>query len=540
MTAWVAPILLLAPLSVSFGATLVVDANSEWSAQTTETYDWGSFVSIAADGTWTSGVWTGGPWGDVASGPQGGGYIMGNKLPYGLIGKFGANGEPFAVYDHAVAFVGGAGGPLFLSMNDVPGVFGDNSGSLTSQVNAWTGVQSQVVQVPADAEWSDTGISVQAGTHLLVAPTGEWTSGLWTGGPEGDGLPAPDGFIVSGEIAYSLVGRVGSDGVPFHIGLGFDGLVGASGALQLSMNDVPGIFWDNSGQLDVTVGTVRTIEPGPPCGLRGDMNGDGVVNLFDIDAFVACLTAGGCGYNGPVAHWTFNEAPGSAVVGDQSGNGHHLTLHEACALTGTALDTTAGYATTENDHDLALAGSYAVSLWVKKNFDDDGVQDTYMTMNYCTETNGGPTLRVHLSDNESLWCYGEITLQEAVDADHPPIWGCGGAGIHPACDPGWGYVGAQPVHVSAGDWIHIALVYDAMSATATVYANGVVVRSGPWVSGLAGATDAPLVLGTGHLLRSGGLCGSDSFFPGELDDVAIYNRPLHANEVHELYAGGRK
>ena len=37
--------------------------------------------------------------------------------------------------------------------------------------------------------------------------------------------------------------------------------------------------------------------------LIGDMNGDGVVNAFDIDPFVACLTAGGGGHAGPIDWW---------------------------------------------------------------------------------------------------------------------------------------------------------------------------------------------------------------------------------------------
>ncbi|MFH1746402.1 MAG: LamG-like jellyroll fold domain-containing protein [Planctomycetota bacterium] len=40
--------------------------------------------------------------------------------------------------------------------------------------------------------------------------------------------------------------------------------------------------------------------------LLGDMNGDGQVNAYDIDGFILCVSAGGCGHAGPVGWYPFD------------------------------------------------------------------------------------------------------------------------------------------------------------------------------------------------------------------------------------------
>lgn len=112
------------------------------------------------------------------------------------------------------------------------------------------------VSVPAISPWScDTGVDVSAGQALRITATGSWTSGVWTGDGDGDtGVPLPGGaHLMPGENAYSLVGKIGVGGTPFFVGAYYIGLANASGRIYLSMNDIPGIFGDNSGSLSVVI-----------------------------------------------------------------------------------------------------------------------------------------------------------------------------------------------------------------------------------------------------------------------------------------------
>jgi len=112
------------------------------------------------------------------------------------------------------------------------------------------------VNVSAASPWStDTGVSLAAGQSFWVVATGSWTSGLWTGGPEGQEgqLPTGNDWLLPGSRPYALIGKVGAAGAPFFIGAGGDFTASNSGNLILSMNDVPDVFWDNSGSLTVTI-----------------------------------------------------------------------------------------------------------------------------------------------------------------------------------------------------------------------------------------------------------------------------------------------
>ena len=120
----------------------------------------------------------------------------------------------------------------------------------------WAQAQtSTTVIVAANVEWFDTGIDVQAGGAvfaLSINATGNWTN--VAGGQLVDG--AGYGSLLPNAIAptlsfASLIGRV--NGTIFGIGRSFSQGSPASGRLFLSMNDVPGTYDDNAGQLTVVV-----------------------------------------------------------------------------------------------------------------------------------------------------------------------------------------------------------------------------------------------------------------------------------------------
>lgn len=107
------------------------------------------------------------------------------------------------------------------------------------------------VYVPANSAWSyQSSETFEVGTMIHLTATGTWTSGSFTGGAAGDGTPPGGSFIMPDANAYSLIGRIGN-GTPFYVGPEYYGPANASGVLYLGMNDVPGVFGDNSGGLTV-------------------------------------------------------------------------------------------------------------------------------------------------------------------------------------------------------------------------------------------------------------------------------------------------
>ena len=105
--------------------------------------------------------------------------------------------------------------------------------------------------VSAKKEWQNSGVKVSAGDRLVFSAEGRWTSGKFTGGPEGMQTKDTHGYVAGGERAYSLVGKVGSQ--KFYVGTRQEITVTRSGNLLLSMNDVSGLFGDNSGRVVVTI-----------------------------------------------------------------------------------------------------------------------------------------------------------------------------------------------------------------------------------------------------------------------------------------------
>ncbi len=69
-------------------------------------------------------------------------------------------------------------------------------------------------------------------------------------------------------------------------------------------------------------------------------------------------------------------------------------------------------------------------------------------------------------------------------------------------------------------WTHVVASYDGV--TSTVYINGALATSTAYASGLSVPSDQALRIGTDN---------SSNYFPGRIDDVRVYNRPLVPSEV---------
>jgi sugar lactone lactonase YvrE len=89
--------------------------------------------------------------------------------------------------------------------------------------------------------------------------------------------------------------------------------------------------------------------------------------------------------------------------------------------------------------------------------------------------------------------------------------------------------------ITAGQWTHVALAYNAFTGRAWLFVNGEV-RAEQQVGVFAPQTSLSLHLGrrpTGSLDGAGGVA-----FLGRIDEVSVYNRALSAAEIQAIYAAG--
>lgn len=128
-----------------------VQANIPWQG-TGVSVDPGQFVCVAAAGLWSHGA-QGVQAITPFYGPQGFGKDEPNTVPEvvsrtgALIGKIGAN-APFLI-EKRLCFMPSASGELSLQMNDEPGAFDNNRGSMHVQIVKWT-----------DARWAPDRIEL--------------------------------------------------------------------------------------------------------------------------------------------------------------------------------------------------------------------------------------------------------------------------------------------------------------------------------------------------------------------------------------------
>ncbi|MFM9578129.1 LamG-like jellyroll fold domain-containing protein [Streptomyces caniscabiei] len=87
---------------------------------------------------------------------------------------------------------------------------------------------------------------------------------------------------------------------------------------------------------------------------------------------------------------------------------------------------------------------------------------------------------------------------------------------------------ADGVTARAGEWVHLVGVHDPVADTLTLYVNGV--RAGS--TKLAGAFYADQSMYIGASNYSGVM---DVHFPGTIDDVRLFDRPVAAEEVQQMF-----
>lgn len=214
--------------------------------------------------------------------------------------------------------------------------------------------------------------------------------------------------------------------------------------------------------------------------------------------------------NGLVAHWAFDEGSG-AVAGDGSGNGHNGALQgpawfwtapgrfgSSIHLSGADVVAVTGFP--------AATASYTVSAWVFIASSELGAPVANLLS---TEVTGGGWALYTLAGNGGPSMYA---FRYAVNGPQV-FWNA--------------FCGCLVPDV----WTHVAAVVDGEAGTMQLYVGSAPPVTTPVSTGiLPGSTT--LNIGRSTLTQPG------AAFPllGALDDVAIYNRALGAEEIAALGA----
>ena len=125
--------------------------------------------------------------------------------------------------------------------------------------------------VNAKQEWQATGITINSGESFTITGKGTYADGSGGTGGNVNAWASPDGrsnqdfSAATGLLApnfpfAALIGKIGSNGVPFGIGSYLFKTAETSGDLYLSINDKAGTFGDNFGYavVIISVNTVTT------------------------------------------------------------------------------------------------------------------------------------------------------------------------------------------------------------------------------------------------------------------------------------------
>lgn len=124
------------------------------------------------------------------------------------------------------------------------------------------------VNLPANANWYNTRIQINAGQTIEVVAsgnvatfTGEDLTESGVSGPDGQATICPDaanpevakiGCLMNSEPYGALVARIG-DGAPFKVGSIYSGKASASGILFLAVNDNYPYYEDNQGAYSISI-----------------------------------------------------------------------------------------------------------------------------------------------------------------------------------------------------------------------------------------------------------------------------------------------
>lgn len=216
----------------------------------------------------------------------------------------------------------------------------------------------------------------------------------------------------------------------------------------------------------------------------------------------------------PVSHYKLDDCTGS-TLNDSSGNNNPLTI----TIGATGSQTTTGTCTTSGAWFNGATGKYASSL----NF--DGTDDYARDSSYTYDLRDRFTLATWVKS--SSMCSASHYLVE-LEYGKPLLW-TGGGGctanvtMRNSTDTNWNsFTGTT--YLTDNTWYHLATTYDTTTGSVKIYVNGKLESTNTHTS--QGGTAATS-------LSIGGR--STVYFPGQLDDVRIYNYALTDAQIKMLY-----
>ena len=118
--------------------------------------------------------------------------------------------------------------------------------------------EGQVILVDARRRWNDSGVVVEAGQRyrISVAPTETWKDWFVTSGPDGytKWILKPFEFMRRASNApwFALMASVNRS-EPTLVGRECEFEADRCGRLELFANDLPFMYWNNSGRITVSV-----------------------------------------------------------------------------------------------------------------------------------------------------------------------------------------------------------------------------------------------------------------------------------------------
>jgi len=128
------------------------------------------------------------------------------------------------------------------------------TGPTTNAVGTSGQAAARTIQVPANQQWTDTGVDVTQGQQVVFEASGQITWDRQAGAtatPDGNGTQTRTGLPVPNAPVGALIGRVGN-AAPFGIGTQTNPLpMPASGRLMLGVND--SVLTDNTGAFSVVI-----------------------------------------------------------------------------------------------------------------------------------------------------------------------------------------------------------------------------------------------------------------------------------------------
>ncbi|MFI7095882.1 LamG-like jellyroll fold domain-containing protein [Streptomyces lydicus] len=209
------------------------------------------------------------------------------------------------------------------------------------------------------------------------------------------------------------------------------------------------------------------------------------------------------------AIWQFDDSAGSAEA-KGSTPARTADLHggatpgvHGVAGTALSLNGTDGYAATDIPV-VDTSRGFSVSTWVRPSQIPD-----HAAIVATQPGNNRPGFELYYPSDLKRWVFNQYT------SDSPD------ASIARAMAP-------QPGGVTANEWTHLVGVYDSAAKVLQLYVNGKLAGQTPYAT--AWNARRGLQLGAGSYSGAPG-----SFFPGAIDEVQIFDKPVSPGEVTRLY-----